>query len=157
MLFLPWRDESVDLLSGVDTYERSFNLKKSFLTHKVKEYEYNAEQLDAAMQIATEEFSEAFDEMAPNAQQSEADDISEGSIESEKFVPFNPDRPIEQRECDIGPNIGITSTRQITEESSVRLPDNEYLELLAGLNMKQREFFNHVLQWVKTKEPIYSF
>lgn len=81
-----------------------------------------------------------------NAQQSEADDISEGSIESEKFVPFNPDRPIEQRECDIGPDIGITSTRQITEESSVRLPDNEYLELLAGLNMKQREFFNHVLQ-----------
>lgn len=101
MLFLPWRDESVDLLSGVDTYERSFNLKKSFLTHKVKEYEYNAEQLDAAMQIATEDFSEAFDEMAPNAQQSEADDISEGSIESEKFVPFNPDRPIEQREYDI--------------------------------------------------------
>ncbi|XP_065942483.1 uncharacterized protein [Magallana gigas] len=158
MLFLPWKDELVDLLSGVDTYERSFNLKKSFLKHKVKEYEYNAEQLDAAMQIATEEFSEAFDELAPNTQQSEADDISEGSIESEKFVQFNPDRPIVQREYDIGADIGITSIKQITEESSVRLPDNEYLELLAGLNIKQRELFNHVLHWVKTKkEPIYSF
>lgn len=38
------------------------------------------------------------------------------------------------------------------------MPDNEYLELLAGLNIKQREFFNHVLHWVKTKKkPIYSF
>lgn len=55
------------------------------------------------------------DELAPNAQQSEADDISEGSIESEKFVPFNPDRPIVQREYDIGADIGITSTRQIQE------------------------------------------
>lgn len=158
MLFLPWRNESVDLLSGVDTFERSFNLKRSFLSYKVKEYEYNAEQLDAALQMATEDFSDAFDELAPNAQQTEAEDRVEGSFESENYVQFNPERPIEQREYDIGADIGIPSTKQITEESSVRLPDKEYLEILRSLNMKQREFFNHVMQWVKTdRAPIYTF
>ncbi|XP_061193259.1 uncharacterized protein LOC133201473 [Saccostrea echinata] len=158
MLFMPWRNESVDLISGTNTFEKSFHLKKSFLTHKVKEYEFNAEQLDAALQMAIEDFSEAFDELAPNAQQREAEDENEGSLESENFVQFNPERPVEQRQYDIGGDIGIPSTRQITEESSVRLPDSEYLKLLGSLNVKQREFFNHVLQWVKTKtEPIYSF
>ncbi|XP_062599574.1 uncharacterized protein LOC134261132 [Saccostrea cucullata] len=158
MLFMPWRNESTDLISGMDTFEKSFHLKKSFLTHKVKEYEFNAEQLDAALQMANEDFSEAFDELAPDVQQREAEDENEGSLESENFVQFNPERPIEQRQYDIGSDLGIPSTRQITEESSVRLPDNEYLKLLGSLNVKQREFFNHVLHWVKTKtEPIYSF
>ncbi|XP_061170324.1 uncharacterized protein LOC133179634 [Saccostrea echinata] len=151
MLFMPWRNESIDLISGTNTFEMSFHLKKSFLTHKVKEYEFNAEQLDAGLQMAIEDFSEAFDELAPNAQQREAEDENEGSLESENFIQFNPERPIEQRQYDIGADIGIPSTRQITEESSVRLPDSEYLKLLESLNVKQREFFNHVLQWVKTK------
>ncbi|XP_062614811.1 uncharacterized protein LOC134276593 [Saccostrea cucullata] len=155
---VPRRNESTDLISGMDTFEKSFHQKKSFLTHKVKEYEFNAEQLDAALQMANEDFSEAFDELAPDVQQREAEDENEGSFESENFVQFNPERPIEQRQYDIGSDLGIPSTRQITEESSVRLPDNEYLNLLGSLNVKQREFFNHVLQWVKTKtEPIYSF
>ncbi|XP_062616288.1 uncharacterized protein LOC134278001 [Saccostrea cucullata] len=158
MLFMPWRNESIDLISGMDTFEKSFHLKKSFLAHKVKEYEFNAEQLDAALQMATEDISEAYDELAPNAQQTEAEDENEGSLESENYVQFNPERPIEQRHYDIGSDLGIPSTRQITEESSVRLPDNEYLKLLGSLNVKQREFFNHVLQWIKTKtDPIYSF
>ncbi|XP_062567926.1 uncharacterized protein LOC134230168 [Saccostrea cucullata] len=158
MLFLPWRVESVDLISGTDSFEKSFNRRKSFLTNKVKEYEYNAEQLDAALQMASEDFSEAYDELAPNAQQTEGEDENEGSRESENFVPFNPERPVEQRQYDLGSDIGIPSTRQITEDSSVRLSDSEYLKLLRSLNVKQREFFNHVVQWVKTKkEPIYTF
>lgn len=94
--------------------------------HKIKEYEYNAEQLDAALQMATEDFSDAFDELAPNVQQGEAEDENEGSVESKSYVQFNPERPIEQREYEIGAEIGIQSTRQITEQSSVRLPDCEY-------------------------------
>ena len=157
MLFLPWRDESVDLLSGTDTFENSFSLRKSFLAHKIKQYEFNAEMLDAALQIANDELTDAFDELAPNTQQTEAEDEAEGSFESEKYVQFNPERPVEQRIYDIGADVGIPS-RQITEESSVRLPEDEYLKLVESLNVKQREFFNHVMQWVKTeKEPMYSF
>lgn len=88
MLFLPWRDESVDLLSGADTFEKSFNMRKFFLKHKIKEYEYNAEQLDAALQMATEDLSDVHDELAPNVQQTEAEDEIEGYLESESYVQF---------------------------------------------------------------------
>ena len=86
------------------------------------------------------------------------DDANEGIVESDRFVPFNPERPIEQRQYDIGDDVGISSTRQLSEQSSVRLPDNDYLKLVASLIIKQREFFNHVMQWIKCKkEPLYAF
>ena len=38
------------------------------------------------------------------------------------------------------------------------LPDETYLKLLQSSNVRQGEFFNHVLQWIKLKEgPIYAF
>ena len=38
------------------------------------------------------------------------------------------------------------------------LPDEQYLNLLRSLNLRQREFFNHVLYWIKCKEePLYAF
>lgn len=36
--------------------------------------------------------------------------------------------------------------------------ENDYLELIRCLNNKQREFFQHVVTWVTTKdEPLYAF
>ena len=38
------------------------------------------------------------------------------------------------------------------------LPDEEYLTLLRSLNLRQKEFFNHIVHWIKCKhEPIYAF
>ena len=38
------------------------------------------------------------------------------------------------------------------------LPDEQYLNLVRGLNLRQIEFFNHVLYWLKCKdEPLYAF
>lgn len=51
MLFTPWRNECSDLLSGFDSFEQSFNQKKVFLAHKIKEYEHNADMLDQAEQM----------------------------------------------------------------------------------------------------------
>lgn len=159
MLFTPWRNECSDLLSGFDSFEQSFNQKKVFLAHKIKEYEHNADMLDQAEQMVQDDLNEAYNELAPAAaQQTEGDDEIEGNVESEKFVYFNPERPIEQRDYDIGVDVGIPLTRQLTEQSSVRLPDGQYLELVSSLNIKQREFFNHVMQWIKCKkEPLYAF
>lgn len=108
--------------------------KKVFLAHKIKEYEQNADMLDQAEQMVQDDLNEAYDELASAAQQTEGDDEIEGNVESEKFVHFNPERPIEQREYDIGVDVGIPLTRQLTEQSSVRLPDDEYLELVSNLN-----------------------
>ncbi|XP_052706659.1 zinc finger CCCH domain-containing protein 13-like [Crassostrea angulata] len=112
----------------------------------------------SAEQMAQDDLTEAYDELAPGAQQTDADDEYEGTVDSETFVHFNPERPIEQREYDIGSDVGIPSTRQLNEQSSVRLPDDEYLKLVASLNLKQQEFFNHVMQWIKYKqEPIHAY
>ncbi|XP_061173328.1 uncharacterized protein LOC133182501 [Saccostrea echinata] len=158
MLFTPWRNESSDLLCGQQSFEQSFNHKKFFLTQKIKQYEHNADALEQAEQMAQGDLTEAYDELAPGAQQTEAEDEYEGNVDSEKFVHFNPERPIEQREYDIRNDVGIPSTRQLSEQSSVRLPDDEYLKLVASLNLKQREFFNHVMQWIKCKqEPIHAY
>ena len=44
------------------------------------------------------------------------------------------------------------------ETTGIMLPDDEYLTLLRNLNLRQREFFNHVVHWIKCKEtPIYAF
>lgn len=46
----------------------------------------------------------------------------------------------------------------MSEQSSVRLPDNVNLKLVASLDIKQRKFFNHVMQWFECKkEPMYYF
>ncbi|XP_062584589.1 uncharacterized protein LOC134246276, partial [Saccostrea cucullata] len=158
MLFTPWRNECSDLLCGQQSFEQSFNQKKFFLAQKIKQYEHNADVLEQAEQMAQDDLTEAYDELAPGAQQTDADDEYEGNVDSETFVHFNPERPIEQREYDIGNEVGIPSTRQLNEQSSVRLPDDEYLKLVASLNLKQREFFNHVMQWIKSKqEPIHAY
>ena len=37
------------------------------------------------------------------------------------------------------------------------LPDEEYLNLLRSLNLR-REFFNHVIHWIKCRDkPLYAF
>ena len=44
------------------------------------------------------------------------------------------------------------------EITGIMLPDDEYLTLLRNLNLRQREFFNHVVHWIKCKDtPIYAF
>lgn len=114
--------------------------------------------LEQAEQMAQDDLTEAYDELTPGAQQTDADDEYEGTVDSETFVHFNPERPVEQREYDIGSDVGIPSTRQLNEQSSFRLPDDEYLKLVSSLNLKQREFFNHVMQWIKSKqEPIHAY
>ena len=43
-------------------------------------------------------------------------------------------------------------------KTGILLPDDEYLTLLRSLNLRQREFFNHIVHWIKCKdEPVYAF
>lgn len=54
-------------------------------------------------------------------------------------------------------NIG---RKQILNEEHLtgELNDDEYRDLVQKLNIKQKEFFYHVLHWMKTKDdPIYHF
>ena len=71
---------------------------------------------------------------------------------------FNPSRVVEHRHYDIRIELQSTSSVPPVETTGILLPDEEYLTLLRILNLRQREFFNHIVHWIKCKdEPVYAF
>ena len=152
LLYLPWRDEKKDLKNSFETFEDHYNSKRLFIVAKQKQYEFNAELLQQAENAAHLEYSDEYDEIAPDAQQQQCDDELEGSSVSEKFVFFDPGAVISHSSYDIGTDIGAPPSTVDTEILQNRLSDNDYYSLLRSLNIKQKEFFSHVLHWVKTEE-----
>lgn len=75
------------------------------------------------------------------------------------FFCFNPGPNIEQN-YDLGVDVGI-GRRQLPyhdEQLSGEMLDNEYRKMIQSLNRKQKEYFYHVLHYIKTKkEPMYNF
>ena len=105
----------------------------------------------------TEDKEYAFDQIAPNTEQ-ENREAEKGVKEAENFVYFNPSRVVEQRHYDIGIELQSTCSVPPIETTGIMLPDEEYLTLLRSLNLRQSEFFIHVVHWIKCKdEPIYAF
>ena len=157
MLFVPWRNEQKDLMGSFGTYEARFNSVQTSLMSKRNEYEHHAEELEIARQMMENEERD-YDQIATNAEQENREMEEEGPAESEKFVCFNPSRVVEQRHYDIGIELQSPCSVPPVETSGILLPDDEYLQLLRSLNLRQREFFNHIVHWIKSKdEPVYAF
>ena len=157
MLFVPWRNEQRDLLGSFDTYEAHYNSVQTSLIPKRNEYEHHIEELELARQMMEDEQRD-YDQTAPNAEQENREAEEEGSKESGHFVYFNPSRVVEHRHYDIGIELQSTCSVPPVETTGILLPDEEYLTLLRSLNLRQREFFNHIVHWIKCKdEPVYAF
>lgn len=79
-------------------------------------------------------------------------------LDSESFIYFNPDRAQENRQYDIGLEIGCcVSSQQVNVNENI-LSDVEYRALIRTLNTKQKQFYNHIVHWFKTKDaPMYAF
>ena len=72
---------------------------------------------------------------------------------------FDPDRPQEHKQYDIGYDMGLGEkyTTQV-DCSTVTMRDEEYTQLMQSLNQKQSEICTHVINWIQTKtEPIHIF
>ena len=157
MLFMPWGNEQKDLLGSFETYRAHYNTMKESLEIKRNEYEHHSEELELAWQMMEAEEAE-YDGLAPNSEQENREAEEEGVKESENFVYFNPDRVVEHRHYDIGIELQSTCSVPRIETTSFMLPDEEYLSLLRSLNLRQREFFNHIILWIKCRdEPIHAF
>ena len=69
---------------------------------------------------------------------------------------FDPDRPEEQRQYNIGHDMGM-GEKYATEVncSTAPLPDEE---LMQSLNLRQSEICAHIMQWIQTRtEPMHIF
>ena len=133
------------------TFEANYKALKTSIESKSNEYEHHAEELELARQMME-------DQIALNAEQENREAEDEGIREADKFVYFNPNRVVEQRHYDIGIELQSSCSVPPVETTGIMLPDDEYLTLLRNLNLRQREFFNHVVHWTKCKDtPIYAF
>ncbi|XP_069109303.1 uncharacterized protein [Argopecten irradians] len=157
LLFFPWRNETTDLLGQFQTYEDHYLYVKHVVDNKCAEYEHHTDEIDSALQRAHDDLNDEFDQIAPLTQHTEQEDEQEGSHESKQFIYYKPETAAHQ-EYDIGVDLGISQTAAHVEHSPTLLPNEEYLQLVRQLNLKQKEFFLHVLHWVKTRDdPLYAF
>lgn len=123
----------------------------------MRQYENKAEELDRAIELAESETA-CYDELAPGTEQAENEASEEGVVDAEKYIHFNPQRPTEHRHYDIGRELDMSTASSDLITHAKRIGDNDYFQLLRCLNLKQREFFQHVLTWIKTKsEPLFAF
>lgn len=130
-----WRDEVKDLKGNHETYEAMYKSIQRFVENKATQYEHNAEEIQRAQ-----------DEIAP------------GTTLSLLYLPFNPNRPPEHKTFDLAQNLGMFQNVAQLATHEKRIKDLEYHRIVRSLNLKQCDFFIHVLHWMKTKEqPLYLF
>ena len=156
LLFTHWHNEETDLKGPYNTYADAYYAIKNAGDQKAAEYEHNTDVLAAALQAAIDEEGEAFDELAPGTEQVEREDAEEGDAESSQYFFYKP-QVQEHQNVDIGLELGFPSAGPAVEIEShgVRLPEEQYQELMRCLNTKQLEIFTHTIQWIKTQhEPL---
>lgn len=164
MLFTVWRNEERDLLGGFCTFKDCYVSKKDEILYNQSKYEAISVELDDILIENDDDIGPVWDSVAPEAQHQENIDMVEGQRPSGKYCCFNADEnAYDNRQnsytYDLGQDIGVTR-RQLDADYKIlnEVSNDEFLEMVLALNRKQKQFFYHVLHWVKTKDvPIYNF
>ena len=152
MLFHPWRNEEKDLLNGFKTFKDHFKTIEREVQARKFEYDASLKLLDE-IETAVEAGSiDNFDDVSPNIESVEAKDAQQEPEASTSFAFYSP-QSHEHAYHDIGPDIGLSINVKNDDVEIIqnRLPESEYLELLAKLNKKQREIFTHVVHALSQK------
>lgn len=164
MLFTVWRNEERDLLGGFNAYKDSYNSKKDEILSNQRKYEAITLDLNDILVENDDDTGSIWDSVAPEAQHQENIDMAEGQTSSSMYGCFNADENAGTERhnsyaYDLGQDIGVARRQLETDYRVVNEVSNEeFLEMVLALNHKQKEFFYHVLHWVKTKEvPLYNF
>ena len=155
MLFLPWRNEEDDLSEGFQTYEEHYMAKQSLIASMRKKYENFNDSLELAIEeVENADLDDMYEDMDAailNCDMPQCDKDDCGF--------FDTDRPEEQRQYDIGHDIGM-GEKYATEVncSTAPMPHEEYVELMQSLNLRQSEICAHVMQWIQTRtDPMHIF
>ena len=147
MLYLPWRNEETDLLAGYSCYQQHYNAQESVILSNGSPYERLHPEAEEALNQACDELP---DDIAPTAQQNEAEDCQEGPSSTTMYQFFDPDRPENQCQYDMSNDLGMASLPAAINVLPNRMRQSELLALVRSLNREQFEFFTHVMHKVKT-------
>ena len=136
MLYVPWRDESSDLLGGYMDFRCHYEDKIEDILENEQKYTQNATEIDEAIDDLTEHGppQHAWDQVAPGTAEQQAQAQVEGVEEM---------RTIEQEDLDANALLFQQQTAPLLQRFSLEtnrelIPPDQYRELMRGLNTKQR-------------------
>ena len=146
LLYLPWRNESVDLLGGYPDFCSHYENVSAIIIENEEKYSQNAALIeegieDLAMYGPPQH---AWDQVAPGAAEQQAQDQAEG-IEEERSIEQEDLQIVEQQQHRSNPLL----ERVATETSRVVIPPEHYRALVRRLNCKQRQMINFDRRWCK--------
>ena len=147
LLYVPWRKESTDLFHGQASYHDAFKLKTPQIVQMMQIYEPMSHILEEAMLLLEQEQQMENCETAPSTQHEDIVHQNMPTEDSITFQMFDPDRPLDHRIVDIGPQLGIPTSQFCDSVTMVEniMDDNNYRLHMRSLNREQYEFFTHVL------------
>lgn len=157
MLYLPWRNYS-DILGGYITYEARYNDNSEEI--EVKRKNYVCALTENFAQLEREVLSSEDEPTVTESQHQDECDLERGSNLSKEFECFNPGINNGNNDYDLALDLNI-GRKQIDfqdDHVSIEMPDAEFHSMVQTLNVKQKEFFYHVLNCIKTEQnPLYCF
>jgi DNA replication protein DnaC len=147
MLYVPWRDESSDLLGGYMDFRSHYEDKIDDILENERKYTQNATEIDEAIDDLTEHGppQHAWDQVAPGAAEQQAQAQAEGAEEV---------RHIEQEDLDANAALFQQQSTPLLQRFALEtnrelIPPDKYRELMRGLNTKQRQTVNFHRKWCK--------
>ena len=146
MLFLPWRNEQSDLLGTYDTYEDHMKAVSEQIADTKRQYDSNQELVEKVEQTTAETQQSEHLQVSANIDSIEAKDGETEPVQSPKYVFYTPEKR-EHTYYDLGADIGLAThiANDEVEMLQARCQENEYMDMLAKLNFKQRQIFTHII------------
>jgi hypothetical protein len=148
-LYIPWRTED-QLLGRYDSYKEHYEDVLQQITSARSSFQLHASLIDNTIQdfIENGPRDTEWDLLAPEIEQERMDTAASAVEVDPLYEILNPDQLVEEEFDNIPVETTITHC-PISSDSSVPtlLPEDEYLNIVRSLNVKQRQLFQVVLDW----------
>jgi hypothetical protein len=150
LLFLPWRQEDLDLLQDFETYLDCYNANKDIIEQN-KSYIHKHEQLiNEALENTDDHPENAWDTIAAQTQQEQCDCEDQGAEVDPDHQILLPEENTAQDNTQLPEPRGNTSIAMAIDTQPTILPFDDYCKHIRSLNKEQYEVIQIVLNWCTT-------
>ena len=172
MLYLPWRQETEDLMGEYNTAQEALLAKKDQLQFLNSEHGSFADEVQQAIQQLSNLQNTFGDNLyAPAAPNAVQETLNTGALESELDPLFDGDVNIEEGALEVNDNANHQeATAQENGDlqaalfyntnnnilSQTQMTDGEYNSKVAGLNDSQHDAFDLVVQYTRACHQYYT-
>lgn len=146
MLYIPWRNENLDLSSDSESYKQRCAIHKAQIDKQLNLYAPSHAELEIAIEtMATNtEDHEYYERVAPNIQQQDLEDESRGPTIVQSIHGLEYDM---SEDLHLGSQASKSSQVIYREEN-----DTTYRSMVRALNREQREVFDYIVSCVRLRE-----